>query len=246
MSRDRTIARLRKDNLLSMTMTCLRKIVLLLLLAAFTRCHPCFSQAQTRTPAAIRNGYRLSFGADSVEVQLVASNIVRVDVKPGGHGDDRTSSLDPALSIKDVPGLRTNSEPLAIETGQVKVEIAPGVAPSITIKDASGNAVIEADPLSDAAAHTVRLQRTSEEPLYGMRGTTLEDSHPTLPRNSGKQSSPQVYRATAALHFSLRLTMGSSLIPMGANFQFPEKRWRSPGIHVTNLNISSSSDRHLA
>ena len=147
--------------------------------------HSSMLAATDKNVSTIPNGYRLGVDAGVLEVQAIALNILRVDVKPGNRGDDRTPSLDPFLAVKPIPGLKLSTKSLVLRTSQMTVSINLGLVPAVSVADSSGNVLLERDPLADAKAHAAQFERTTIEPLYGMRGTEFRDPHPTFARDEG-------------------------------------------------------------
>jgi len=134
--------------------------------------------------STIPNGYQLVLDAGVLEVQAIAPNILRVDVKPGNRKDDRTPSLDPSLAVT-ISDLKLGKKSLVLRTPKMTVNVDAGLIPAVTVADASGALLLERDPLADARAHAAQFERTTIEPLYGMRGTEFRDPHPTIARDEG-------------------------------------------------------------
>ncbi|MGC2173663.1 MAG: TIM-barrel domain-containing protein [Candidatus Sulfotelmatobacter sp.] len=78
-----------------------------------------------------------------------------------------------------------STNPLVLRTREMTVNINQGPIPAVNVIGTQGNGLTESDPLSDAGAHRATFERTSSEPIYGIRGIGLDDPHPTIVRDQG-------------------------------------------------------------
>ena len=145
---------------------------------------PCTLKAATR-PTSIPNGLQWRVAADVMQVQFVAPNILRVDVRPEGRSDPRTLSIDPAFKMREVTGLKLDLEASSFVTSAATVKIGNAAEPSIAVTDNAGDSVTEPDPIADASAHKVSFERSAADPIYGIRGIDIEEEHPAFDRNAG-------------------------------------------------------------
>jgi alpha-glucosidase len=136
------------------------------------------------------NGARVVSAAGSIEVEMLATNILRVDVQPNGKKSPRTLVLDPNLTGTAPTNfsIHTGDISTVIQSAGLSVSISRTSPARITVNDAQGKLLVEqSDPLGDARIHTAVLQHTFGENLYGMRGLDRVDNGGGLLRNNGAE-----------------------------------------------------------
>jgi alpha-glucosidase len=143
--------------------------------------------------AEIRNGAHIVTGAGTIEAEMMASNILRIDVQPGSLKTPRTLVLDPALApgvLSDVHVLNKDDSTV-IQSPRVSVVITHRSPVRITVRDATGNLLVEqTDAFGEARSqHGAILHHVFGENLYGMRGLNRADNGGGLLRNNGAEVS---------------------------------------------------------
>ncbi len=149
-----------------------------------------YAQSETSncTTTAISHGIRLSDGTGVIDVEIIQSNIVRVDVQPNGERSDRTIVIDPALKAADpVAGaVHIQGNQAHINTAQLSVTVECMPQPSIAIADATEHKLIEQiHPLDSARGHRAIFLHDAHENLYGMSGLSMRENGGGLLRNNG-------------------------------------------------------------
>jgi len=157
------------------------------LLVILSECRIGFAQTVKLEPIA--NGIRCLRGADGLEVTAVATNILRVDVRPGGVRDDRTPMLDPAFPGTKAEGfkLAAEAEGAQLDTEDLRVHF-DCAAQTLTVADRSGNSLLSVANLWAAAAQrSLTVHRSADDPIYGMAGIPRFEVDSSVERPQGAQ-----------------------------------------------------------
>ena len=133
------------------------------------------------------NGIVCTQGADKIEITAFATNILRVDVRPGGVQDERTPVLDPAAHATNAQGLKIA---VASQGGQITTKGLQAsfdcATQSLSVSDGSGHVLLEDSNLvRDAAQQMVSFHRPTDEPIYGMTGIDRNKAASSLERPRG-------------------------------------------------------------
>jgi alpha-glucosidase len=129
-----------------------------------------FSSLQLHATAPQVN---LNRGDSTIDVEAVALNIVRVDVRPGGIASPRTEIMDPSFQPVDPHMIHRTGNTLRSPEMSVIMSDAP--APSVKVMDAQGHVLLTArDLFQQARSGSIELLREENEPLYGIAGLTRD------------------------------------------------------------------------
>ena len=134
------------------------------------------------------NGVLVTCGAGEINLELLGTNILRVDVRPGNKTSPRTLVLDPTLKAVVPAGvtITNDGEFTLIRSARMAVSVTRASPLKIAISDASGKRLLEqVDPLGQARWHRLLLYHTYGECLYGMSGLSRLDNGGGLLRNNG-------------------------------------------------------------
>lgn len=146
------------------------------------------SASHSCTTSTSDHGVRMTTDAGTIDLEILQTNILRVDVQPGGERSPRTIVLDPTLkAAKPVAGTLHklgNGVQMSTQTFSATVSCEP--QPSITIFDATGHKLVEQlHPLESAREHRAAFLHNPDENLYGMNGLGMGESGRGLLRNNG-------------------------------------------------------------
>jgi alpha-glucosidase len=137
-----------------------------------------------------RAGIRVTCSSGTIDVEMLESNIFRVDAQPRTETSPRTLVIDPSFKM---PGfadaaIRNQGETTTIRSAQMEVSISHTAPTQIVATDSAGKVLVsQTDPLRDASAHRVVLRHALDEKLYGMRGLSLWNDGGGLLRNGGSE-----------------------------------------------------------
>ena len=164
---------------------------LVVLLTGLLCCHAALPERTPVSSAPITTaaaGIHVISPAGSADVEIVADNILHIDVRPDGRTSSRTPVLDPALKLAPVSGVAVQSDGASavIRSGRMKITVKDGQDLSISVADASGKGLLEEDDvLANSQVHSVVFRHAADENLYGMRGIPRKDADATLLREKG-------------------------------------------------------------
>jgi alpha-glucosidase len=132
---------------------------------------------------------RVVHGADVVEVQAVAPNIVRIHFQPGGKTTPRTLVMDPGVQPVGTNSVRLekSGENQTLWSPEMKVVVSDTGAFSVQVQDSLGKALVT---VKNGTAQRGRggstvLEHDANESLYGIHGLDLSDNGAGILRNSG-------------------------------------------------------------
>ena len=140
---------------------------------------------------------RILQGADAVEVQAIAPNIVRIHLQPNGQTTARTLVIDPVLRPESTNTVRVekNGDLQTLSSAEMKV-VVNGAAPfSVDVQDASGRTLLTLKSGSSGGAGRGGSQRQrgggamlvhdENENIWGIKGLEIGDTGIGIQRNTG-------------------------------------------------------------
>lgn len=129
----------------------------------------------------------LSSSGGNIDVEILAPNLLRIDVQPDGRRSLRTLVIDPNLKAADIPvSVRVEGSSAQIVAPEIRASITCGSPVTISVSDSGQNLLVEqVDPFGQTRWHTVNLLHTPGENLYGMSGLSLRENGGGLLRNNG-------------------------------------------------------------
>jgi alpha-glucosidase (family GH31 glycosyl hydrolase) len=134
------------------------------------------------------NGFHITTERGAIDLEMIASNILRVDVQPGDRKSPRTLVIDPALKPA-APITRVHfdgSRPATLQSEQMSVSITTSSPMCITVSDSKGHQLLRMErPLIQAASHRAAFLHAPGENLYGMTGLSRRDNGGGLLRMNG-------------------------------------------------------------
>ncbi len=130
-----------------------------------------------------------SHGKDVVEVEAIASNVLRVHVEPDGTITPRTLVLDPAWKPSVVEGASWSSEGShrkTLRTLQMSVLVEDSNGVRLQVIDAAGKEILRVeDLLAQSHKGILAIVHDENEDLYGMRGLDRSITGASILRNGG-------------------------------------------------------------
>jgi alpha-glucosidase len=135
-------------------------------------------------------GVHITSSAGGMDVEMIAPNILRIDIRPMGKTSPRTPVVDPALQSTAVPGLaiRSDRAKTTLQTQKMVATVARSSPFAISVTDATGKVLVEENaPLADARPHRAIFRYADETNLYGMSGLAMSDAGGGLLRNRGSE-----------------------------------------------------------
>lgn len=116
----------------------------------------------------------LRTGRDSLTVQVVEPNVVRVHYHPNGATSARTLVLDPNRTWRsDTPAtIKTDADPITISTSAMTVDVTRSPV-RITVEDHASQALLVEPNGGGVYAGGLRFQSTIEGPFFGIDATSL-------------------------------------------------------------------------
>lgn len=131
------------------------------------------------------NRLAIACGADQLEVQICASNVLRLDYKPGGSGDARTAIIGTTNWSYAGATIDTNADPIVVTTPAMRVEIARSPC-RVAVADAEGTPVVWEPAAEGMFSDGIRLAHGAGADFYGISGyNAWDDSTAGLLRSSG-------------------------------------------------------------
>lgn len=131
---------------------------------------------------------RMTTDAGTIDLEVLQTNVLRVDVQPDGERSPRTIVLDPSLkALKPFTGkIRKLGNRVQMSTQAFSAVVSCEPRPSITISDAAGHKLVEQiHPLESAREHRTTFLHDPSENLYGMSGLSMGENGRGLLRNNG-------------------------------------------------------------
>jgi alpha-glucosidase len=143
---------------------------------------------QAAQATQVSNGVHLSTPDGSIDVEMYASDLLRVDAQLMNKPSPRTSTIDPALKPAHGFGvtvqIRANAAKIVTDKMIVLISLADPI--SISIFDKAGTKLLQqVNPLGAARGKRVDFIHAPYENLYGMRGLDIQDNSDTILRNNG-------------------------------------------------------------
>jgi alpha-glucosidase (family GH31 glycosyl hydrolase) len=116
----------------------------------------------------------LRAGRDSLTVQVVEPNVVRVHYHPNGYSSARTQVLDPDRTwSNDVPAtIRTDADPMTISTEAMIVKISKDPV-RLTICDQAGHELLTEPRDGGVYAGGLRFHSNTRGPFFGIDATGI-------------------------------------------------------------------------
>lgn len=116
----------------------------------------------------------LRAGQDSLTVQVVEPNIVRVHYHPNGQTSTPTAVLDPDHTWRNdtAATIKTGADPITISTTAMTVDITKSPV-RITVEDRANQALLVEPDNGGAYAGGLHLQSTSDGPFFGIDATSI-------------------------------------------------------------------------
>lgn len=116
----------------------------------------------------------LHAGRDSLTVQVVEPNVVRVHYHPNGATSPRTLVLDPnrTWSNNTAARIKTDADPITISTSAMTVDVTKSPV-RITVEDRGTQALLTEPNGGGVYAGGLRFQSTIEGPFFGIDATSL-------------------------------------------------------------------------
>ena len=126
--------------------------------------------------SASRSGDTLTLlvGSDTLLVQVLRPDIVKVDYRPGGVVDPPTAVIDPAKTwaTGNITSVDTASNPIVLTTAQLTVKISRNPA-RLSVFDATGALVLSEQSAEGVYADGVKFNHGSGQSFYGITGNPL-------------------------------------------------------------------------
>lgn len=139
--------------------------------------------------AAEESQLRILQGADAVEVQAIAPNIVRIHLQPNGQTTARTLVMDPALRPvgTDSVHLQRNGDVQTLSSSEMKVAVNGANPYSVEVRDAGGKVLLTlSNGLGGGAGRDgARMVHDENENIWGIKGLELGDTGMGILRNTG-------------------------------------------------------------
>jgi alpha-glucosidase len=122
---------------------------------------------------------RIVQGANVVEVQAVAPNIVRIHLQPDGKVTARTLSMDPSFQPAAIDSLRIekNADIQSLTSTEMKIVVNGGSPSSVQVYDSAGKSLL--------TFRNGTIVHDENENIWGIKGLGLEDSGMGILRNTG-------------------------------------------------------------
>jgi alpha-glucosidase len=136
------------------------------------------------------NGVRVTCDAGTIDLELLDTNMLRVDVRPGNKTSPRTLVIDPSLKMPAFAGatVLNDAELAVIRSARMTVSVTLSLPLRISVTEAGGQKLLEqVDPFERARDHQLALHHTFGENLYGMSGLDRLDNGGGLLRNNGSE-----------------------------------------------------------
>lgn len=153
-------------------------------------------------------GAQITVGTNTIELQLLAPDILRVDAEPANKATPRTLVIDPALKPQTgfSPAITTTRDSVNIRTSSLDAAFSCAPRPSLVVRDAAGDRLLEQhDILGQAAERRAEFLHDAGQNLYGISGLGRKDNGEGLIRNNGGQvSAGQQGEAGAPWFFTTR------------------------------------------
>jgi alpha-glucosidase len=145
---------------------------------------------QTVKVANTAAGLLITCNAGTVDLELLATNILRVDVQPANKTSPRTLVMDPALKMPAAAGVSVlkNANETILRSASMTVSVSDSLPLKISVTEMGGRKLVEQTEVFEQAHNRqVILHHAFGENLYGMSGLTRLDNGGGLLRNNGSE-----------------------------------------------------------
>jgi alpha-glucosidase (family GH31 glycosyl hydrolase) len=126
--------------------------------------------------------------AGTVELELLRTNVLRVDVRLAGKSSSRTLVLDPSLTRTagiDI-ALSRAEDSARLSASGIRAVVHCGPPVRIAVFDGAEDKLVEQiDPFGQAGWRSINLLHRAGENLYGMSGLSMHENGGALLRNNG-------------------------------------------------------------
>jgi alpha-glucosidase len=140
--------------------------------------------------ADIANGIRITCDAGTIDLELLGTNILRVDVQPENKTSARTPVIDPLLKTPALTGVTVlnDGDQTLIRSALMTATVTHSLPLKIAVTKADGHKLLEqVDIFEQAQNHQLILHHTFGENIYGMSGLGRLDNGGGLLRNNGSE-----------------------------------------------------------
>lgn len=137
-------------------------------------------------------GMRVTSEDGVIDLEIVESNLLRVDIQPHGKTSPRTLVMDPNLKASGQAPVFVHHEGDSghIASKEIQASVSCQSPITLSVSDAALHQVVEQmDPFGQAAQHRVNLLHSPYENLYGMSGISMNGGSDSLIRNKGAEVS---------------------------------------------------------
>ncbi|MDC0710475.1 glycoside hydrolase family 31 protein [Stigmatella sp. ncwal1] len=116
----------------------------------------------------------LTVGADTLLVQVLRPDVVKVDYRPGGIADPATAVIDPAKTWGQghITSVDTASNPIVVTTAQLTLKISRNPT-RLSVFDSTGTLVLSEQATEGVYADGVKFNHASGQAFYGITGNPL-------------------------------------------------------------------------
>ncbi len=133
-------------------------------------------------------GVHVTSGIGVMDLEILGSNLVRVDIQPYGKTSPRTLVMDPNLKVPDLApvSIHSDGDLGQIASSEIQASVTCRSPITVSVSDAALHKLVEqVDPFAQAAGHNVNLLHAPNENLYGMSGLSMKEDGGGLTRNKG-------------------------------------------------------------
>jgi len=137
--------------------------------------------------AETARGVHLTSPAGNIDLEILGSNLLRIDIQPQGKTSPRTLVIDPNLKAAETQvSVHVDGNSAQIAAADIRATIGCTSPVTVTVFDAAQHQVVEqADLFGQAGRHAAELLHAPGENLYGMSGLSLRENGGGLIRNNG-------------------------------------------------------------
>lgn len=115
----------------------------------------------------------LRSGSNTLELELIEPNVVRIHLLPGGASSPRTLVIDPRAKWPGAPvRLDQRGDQIVLSTSAIQVKIARRPV-RVEIDDSHGNMLLREPAAGGIVAGALRLQYSDAGPFYGIENTSV-------------------------------------------------------------------------
>jgi alpha-glucosidase len=145
---------------------------------------------QGASVAETASGVKITCDSGTIDLELLGTNLLRVDIRPGGKSSRRTPVIDPSLKPSAFKGaiVQNDADQIVIRSATMVVSVAHSLPYAISIAQADGRKLLDQpDPFAQAHNRELTLRHAFGENLYGMSGLGRLDNGESLLRNNGSE-----------------------------------------------------------